>query len=98
MATSEPLDDREYETILTRGNRTQTTVQLPAQFLVLGKNASDPEKYDIIVDGIYSFPNGHEYVIGYTYYLGLLGQPTTEDTGQTLFTVLDRNKIRVHLS
>ena len=71
---------------------------LPAQFLVLGKNTADPEKYDIIVDGIYTFPNGHQYIIGYTYYLGLLGQPTTEDTGQPLFYVLDRNKIRVHLS
>ena len=68
------------------------------QFLVIGKNSSDPEQYDVVVDGIYKFPNGHEYVIGYTYYLGLLGQPTTEDTGQPLFDVLDRNKIRVHLS
>ena len=67
-------------------------------FLVLGKNTSDPERYDIVVDGIYKFPNGHEYVIGYTYYLGLLGQPTTENTGQPLFDVLDRDKIRVHLS
>ena len=53
--------------------------------------------YDIITDGIYRFPAGHEYVIGYTYYLGLLGQPTTENTGVPLFDVLDRNKIRVHL-
>lgn len=67
-------------------------------FLILGKNAEDPEKYDIIVDGIYRFNSGHEYVVGYTYYLGLLGQPTTEDTGQPLFDVLDSNKIRVHLS
>lgn len=71
---------------------------LPAQFLIIGKNTSDPTKYDIVVDGIYTFLNGHEYVVGYTYYLGLLGQPTTEDTGQPLFYVLDRNKIRVHLS
>ena len=67
-------------------------------FLILGKNTEDPEKYDIIVDGIYRFNSGHEYVVGYTYYLGLLGQPTTEDTGQPLFDVLDSNKIRVHLS
>ena len=68
------------------------------QFLILGVNKSDTTKYDVIVDGIYKFNSGHEYVIGYTYYLGLLGQPTTEDTGQPLFDVLDRNKIRVHLS
>lgn len=68
------------------------------QFLILGKNTSDPDQYDIVVDGIYKFAGGHEYVIGYTYYLGLLGQPTTEDTGKPLFDVLDRNKIRVHLS
>lgn len=68
-----------------------------AMFLILGKNATDPEQYDVLVDGIYKFAGGHEYVIGYTYYLGLLGQPTTEDTGQPLFDVLDRNKIRVRL-
>ena len=66
-------------------------------FLVLGKNATDPEQYDVIVDGVYRFPNGHDYAIGYTYYLGLLGQPTTEDTGVPLFDVLDRNKIRVRV-
>lgn len=67
-------------------------------FLILGKNTTDPTMYDIIVDGIYKFDGGHEYVVGYTYYLGLLGQPTTENTGKPLFDVLDRNKIRVHLS
>ena len=66
-------------------------------FLILGKNAADPEKYDVIVDGIYMFNAGHNYVVGYTYYLGLLGQPTTENTGIPLFDVLDRNKIRVRL-
>ena len=68
------------------------------QFLILGKNTSDESKYDVVVDGIYKFPNGHEYVPGYTYYLGLLGQPTTENTGQPLFDVLDKYKISVHLS
>lgn len=72
--------------------------QTKPQFLIIGKNTSDPEKYDIVVNGIYKFPNGHEYVIGYTYYLGLLGQPTTENTGYPLFDVLDRFKINVHLS
>lgn len=66
-------------------------------FLILGKNTSDPEQYDIIVDGIYKFSSGHEYIVGYTYYLGLLGQPTTEDTGYPLFDVLDKNKIRVRV-
>lgn len=68
------------------------------QFLILGKNTSDDSKYDVVVDGIYTFPNGHEYVVGYTYYLGLLGQPTTEDTGTPLFDVLDNRKIHVHLN
>lgn len=68
------------------------------QFLILGKNTSDESKYDIVVDGIYTFPNGHEYVVGYTYYLGLLGQPTTENTGFPLFDVLDNRKIHVHLN
>lgn len=67
-------------------------------FLIIGKNTTNPDQYDVVVDGIYTFPGGHEYVVGYTYYLGLLGQPTTEDTGFPLFDVLDRNKIRVHLS
>lgn len=66
-------------------------------FLIIGQNTSDSSKYDVVVDGIYNFPNGHEYVVGYTYYLGLLGQPTTEDTGAPLFDVLDKYKIRVHL-
>lgn len=66
-------------------------------FLIIGANKTDNTRYDIVVDGIYKFEGGHEYVIGYTYYLGLLGQPTTENTGVPLFDVLDRNKIRVHL-
>lgn len=66
-------------------------------FLIIGQNTSDTSKYDVVVDGIYNFPNGHEYVVGYTYYLGLLGQPTTENTGVPLFDVLDKYKIRVHL-
>lgn len=68
------------------------------QFLILGVNATDTTKYDVIVDGIYKFNSNHEYVVGYTYYLGLLGQPTTEDTGQPLFDVISKDKIRVHLS
>lgn len=67
------------------------------QFLILGRNATDPEQYDVIVDGIYKFDAGHEYVVGYTYYLGLLGQPTTENTGVPLFDVLSKTKIRVRL-
>ena len=67
-------------------------------FLIIGRNKSDDTLYDIVVDGIFKFDAGHEYVVGYTYYLGLLGQPTTEDTGQPLFDVLDKTKIRVHLS
>lgn len=66
-------------------------------FLILGKNSSDSTMYDVIVDGIYKFNSGHEYVVGYTYYLGLLGQPTTEDTGIPLFDVLDNYKIRVRV-
>lgn len=66
-------------------------------FLILGQNASDTSKYDVIVDGILKFDGGHQYVVGYTYYLGLLGQPTTEDTGVPLFDVLDSSKIRVRL-
>lgn len=66
-------------------------------FLILGKNSSDPTMYDVIVDGIYKFNSGHEYVVGYTYYLGLMGQPTTEDTGIPLFDVLDNYKIRVRV-
>lgn len=67
------------------------------QFLIIGKNKTDNSKYDVVVNGVYKFDGGHEYVVGYTYYLGLMGQPTTEDTGFPLFDVLDKNKIRVHL-
>lgn len=65
--------------------------------LVLGHNKTDPEKYDVITDGVYTFPGSHGYTIGYTYYLDKLGVPTTDNTGITLFDVLDRNKIRVRL-
>lgn len=65
------------------------------EFLVLGKNATDPSKYDILTDGVYKFPAGHDYIVGYTYYLGLLGQPTTEQSEVPLFYVLDKNKIKV---
>lgn len=67
-------------------------------FLILGRNASDNSKYDVVAEGIYKFDNNHQYVVGYTYYLGLLGQPTTEDTGQPLFDVLAKNIIRVHFN
>lgn len=66
-------------------------------FLILGKNTADESMYDIVTDGIYKFPAGHEYVVGYTYYLDVLGQPTTDNTGVPLFDVLDKNKIRVRL-
>lgn len=66
-------------------------------FLITGQNAADSSRYDIVTDGIYRFPNGHSYVIGYTYYLDVLGQPTTEDTGIALFEVLDSNRIRVKI-
>lgn len=66
-------------------------------FLITGVNAADPTRYDVVTDGVYRFPNGHSYVIGYTYYLGLLGQPTTEDTGVPLFEVLDANRISVKI-
>ena len=66
-------------------------------FLILGKNAADTSKYDVITDGVYKFPGQHEYIVGYTYYLGLMGQPTTEDTGTPLFYVLDKYRIKVSL-
>ena len=68
------------------------------QFLILGRNVSDNTMYDVVVEGIYKFSGTHDYVVGYTYYLGLLGQPTTENTGQPLFDVLDKYRIKVHLS
>ena len=68
------------------------------QFLILGRNAQDQSAYDVVADGVYKFGGAHDYVVGYTYYLGLLGQPTTENTGQPLFDVLDKYRIKVHLS
>lgn len=67
------------------------------QFLIVGQNTSDSSLYDIVTDGIYKFGTAHEYVIGYTYYLGIMGQPTTENTGVPLFDVLDNYRIRVHI-
>lgn len=71
--------------------------QTKPMFLILGKNKTDTTKYDVVADGVYRFDGGHDYVVGYTYYLGLLGQPTTSSTsGQPLFDVLDKTRIRVH--
>lgn len=66
-------------------------------FLIVARNKENSDLYDIVTDGVYKFNTNHEYVVGYTYYLGVLGQPTTENTGTPLFDVLDKNKIRVHL-
>lgn len=67
------------------------------QFLILGHNATDPEKYDVVADGVYVFNNQHQYTVGYTYYLGYMGQPTTDNTGTPLFDVLSKSKIRVRI-
>lgn len=69
-----------------------------AKFLILAKDSNVTGNYLVQSSGIYSFTNGHEYVVGKDYYLGENGLPTTErpDTNaQKLFTVLDKTTIMI---
>lgn len=68
-----------------------------AFFLVLSDDPTDPAAYRVISSGPYKFVDGHDYIIGKTYYLGEDGQPTTEVTNQKLFDVIDVMRIDVKI-
>ena len=51
----------------------------------------------IATAGVVRLPDDrHEYLVGRTYYLGSNGVPTTEQTKQKLFSVLDKQRIIVY--
>ena len=71
-----------------------------AQFLIVAKDSNISGNYNVQSNGVYTFINGHDYIVGKTYYLGKDGYPTTErpDTNaQQLFTVLDNTSIMIDL-
>ena len=71
-----------------------------AQFLIIGKDSNVSGNYLVQSNGMYTFTNGHSYIIGKDYYLGTDGFPTTErpDTNaQKLFSVLDASTIMIDL-
>ena len=68
-----------------------------AQFLIIGTNFIDNQSYMIATAGVVRLPDDrHEYLVGRTYYLGSNGVPTTEQTKQKLFNVLDKQRIIVY--
>lgn len=68
-----------------------------AFFLVLGLDRTEPDNYRVVSSGPYRFPDGHDYIIGATYYLGEDGEPTTTVTTQKLFDVIDQTRIDVKI-
>lgn len=69
-----------------------------AQFLIVSKaSASD---YLVQSTGVLTFKDGHDYIVGKDYYLGLDGTPTTQQVGdypQKLFTALSTKDIMINL-
>lgn len=73
-----------------------------AQYLILGKDDTIVGNYIIQGSGFYTFVGGHEYIPGYTYYLGLDGIPTTDSSyhdgaRQKLFEVVDKSTILIDI-
>lgn len=68
----------------------------PAKFLMLGKYTGG--KMLVQATGFLTFPNGHHYIPGETYYLGEDGQPVTDSsiTGQKLFYVVNDTVININ--
>ena len=71
-----------------------------AQYIILAQ--SDNGSYIIQGSGFYTFAGGHKYIVGYTYYLGENGDPTTDSTfyngvRQKLFEVIDQRTILINI-
>lgn len=68
-----------------------------AQFLMVGNYTNG--KMLVQTNGFLNIPNGHQYIVGQTYYLGENGQPVTDSTitGQRLFTPLDEYTLNVNM-
>ena len=73
-----------------------------AQYLLLGKDDTIDGNYIIQGTGFYTFVGGHNYVPGYSYYLGASGIPTTSTAyiggrRQHLFEVVDGSTILINI-
>lgn len=73
-----------------------------AQFLILGVDKANEGNLLIQNSAFYTFPSGHDYIPGYTYYLGQDGVPTSASdyhggVRQKLFTVIDRRTIAIDI-
>lgn len=67
-----------------------------AQFLMLGEYTDG--KMLVQTTGFLTIPAGHQYLVGYQYYLGNNGQPVTDSSisGQKLFIPLDEYTLNVN--
>ena len=66
-----------------------------AVFLMLGQHADNLMR--VQNTGFVNIPEGHQYVIGATYYLGESGEPVTDETvtGQKLFIPVSNTKLAI---
>lgn len=73
-----------------------------AQYVLLAKDEAIAGNYVVQGTGFYTFVGGHNYIPGYSYYLGADGTPTTETTftdghRQHLFDVVDNSTILINV-
>lgn len=66
-----------------------------AVFLMLGKHADNLMR--VQNTGFVNIPEGHQYIVDATYYLGESGEPTTDSevTGQKLFIPVSNTKLAI---
>lgn len=80
-------------------NGSYNTVELAdasddVDFLIIGKLG---EQLLIQNTGFVYFPNGHQYIVGQTYYSGENGVPTTATGGEKLFKPISTTKLAIKL-
>lgn len=80
-------------------NGSYNTVELvntsdEVDFLIVGKLG---EQLLIQNTGFVYFPNGHQYIVGQTYYSGANGVPTTATGGKKLFKPISTTKLAIKL-
>ena len=73
-----------------------------AQFLITGENVNDSDQFNIKNSGVYIFPEGHDYNVGYDYYMNEKGEVTTdagtaEAPNQHLFVAINTQTILINL-
>lgn len=73
-----------------------------AQYLLAKKDETQRGNYIALGGGFYTFPAGHQYIPGYSYYLGEDGLPTTDDSyvdghRQHLFEAVDTMTILINI-